>query len=227
MTATPTGSSLVLTGGEQSLTRGRARRAPVNNRLARPDVLDQTDAANRNTTAGGLRIGWAPGGLRIGWAPGRDASRAAPTGAARQRVGSRSGEQTRARYPLVIISNPPSPAMELAGRARTTTRPKAGPTLELSSQWSIHPGVRSRQQAGPRRDHRPGRRSEPPASSCRVPSPLPTPDPAWPGTPDEPPGPMHRGCGMSLEWVPLPRPPLPGSTTRRIRQGSTISPRSP
>jgi hypothetical protein len=175
MTATPTGSSLVLTGGERSLTPGRARRALVNNRLARPDVLDQTDAANRNTTAGGLRIGSA-GGLRIG--PGRDASRAAPTGAARQRVGSRSGEQTRARYPLVIISNPPSSAMELAGRARTTTHPKAGPTLELSSQWSIHPGVRSRQQAGPRRDHRPGRRSEPPASSCRVPSPLPTPDPA-------------------------------------------------
>ena len=131
MTATPTGSSLVLTGGEQSPTRGRARRAPVNNRLARPDVLDQTDAANPNTTAGGLRIGsagglrigsagglrigWAPGGLRIG--PGRDASRAAPTGAARQRVGSRPGEQTRARYPLVIISNPPSSAMELAGRA--------------------------------------------------------------------------------------------------------------
>ena len=193
MTATPTGSSLVLTGGEQSLTPGRARRAPVNNRLTRPDVLDQTDAANPNTTAGGLRIGsagglrigsagglrigWAPGGLRIG--PGRDASRAAPTGAARQRVGSRSGEQTRARYSLVIISNPPSSAMELAGRARTTTRPKSGPTLELSSQWSIHPGVRSLQQAGPRRDHRPGRRSEPPASSCRVPSPLPTPDPAW------------------------------------------------
>jgi hypothetical protein len=121
MTATPTGSSLVLTGGEQSLTPGRARRAPVNNRLARPDVLDQTDAANPNTTAGGLRIGWAPG---------RDASRAAPTGAARQRVGSRPGEQTRARYPLVIISNPPSSAMELAGRARTTTHPKAGPTLE-------------------------------------------------------------------------------------------------
>ena len=108
MTATPTGSSLVLTGGERSLTRGRARRAPVNNRLARPDVLDQTDAANPNTIAGGLRIGWAPG---------RDASRAAPTGAARQRVGSRPGEQTRARYPLVIISNPPSSAMELAGRA--------------------------------------------------------------------------------------------------------------
>ena len=108
MTATPTGSSLVLTGGEQSPTPGRARRAPVNNRLARPDVLDQTDAANPNTTAGGLRIGWAPGGLRIGWAPGRDASRAAPTGAARQRVGSRFGEQTRARYPLVIISNPPA-----------------------------------------------------------------------------------------------------------------------
>jgi len=99
MIATPTGSSLVLTGGERSLTRGRARRAPVNNRLARPDVLDQTDAANPNTTAGGLRIGWAPG---------RDASRAAPTGAARQRVGSRFGEQTRARYPLVIISNPPA-----------------------------------------------------------------------------------------------------------------------
>ena len=185
MTATPTGSSLMLTGGEQSPTRGRARRAPVNNRLTRPDVLDQTDAANPNTTAGGLRIGsagglrigWAPGGLRIG--PGRDASRAAPTGAAWQRVGSRFGEQTRARYPLVIISNPPSYATELAGRARTTTRPKAGPTLELSSQWSIHPGVRSRQQDGPRRDHRPGRRSEPPASSCRVPSPLPTPDPAW------------------------------------------------
>ena len=117
MTATPTGSSLVLTGGERSLTRGRARRAPVNNRLARPDVLDQTDAANPNTIAGGLRIGWAPGGLRIGWAPGQDASRAAPTGAARQRVGSRPGEQTRARYPLVIISNPPSSAMELAGRA--------------------------------------------------------------------------------------------------------------
>ena len=115
MTATPTGSSLMLTGGERSLTRGRARRAPVNNRLARPDVLDQTDAANPNTTAGGLRIGWAPSGLRIG--PGRDASRAVPTGAARQRVGSRSGEQTRARYPLVIISNPPSSAMELAGRA--------------------------------------------------------------------------------------------------------------
>ena len=170
MTATPTGSSLVLTGGERSLTRGRARRAPVNNRLARPDVLDQTDAANPNTTAGGLRIGWAPG---------RDASRAAPTGAARQRVGSRPGEQTRARYPLASISNPPSPAMELPARARTTTRPKAGPTLELSSQWSIHPGVRSRPQDGPRRDHRPGRRSEPPASSCRVPSPLPTPDPAW------------------------------------------------
>lgn len=128
MTATPTGSSLVLTGGEQSLTRGRARRPPVNNRLTRPDVVDQTDAANPNTTAGGLRIGWAPGGLRIG--PGRDASRAAPTGAARQRVGSRPGEQTRARYPLVIISNPPSSAMELAGRARTTTHPKAGPTLE-------------------------------------------------------------------------------------------------
>ena len=117
MTATPTGSSLMLTGGEQSLTPGRARRAPVTNRLARPDVLDQTDAANPNTTAGGLRIGWAPGGLRIGWAPGRDASRAVPTGAAWQRVGSRSGEQTRARYPLVIISNPPSSAMELAGRA--------------------------------------------------------------------------------------------------------------
>ena len=65
MTATPTGSSLVLTGGEQSPTRGRARRAPVTNRLARPDVLDQTDAANPNTTAGGLRIGWAPGGLRM------------------------------------------------------------------------------------------------------------------------------------------------------------------
>ena len=127
MTATPTGSSLVLTGGEQSLTPGRARRAPVNNRLARPDVLDQTDAANPNTTAGGLRIGSA-GGLRIG--PGRDASRAAPTGAAWQRVGSRPGEQTRARYPLVIISNPPSSAMDLAGRARTTTHPKAGPTLE-------------------------------------------------------------------------------------------------
>ena len=51
MTATPTGSSLVLTGGEQSLTRGRARRAPVNNRLARTEVLDLSNAVGSNTQA--------------------------------------------------------------------------------------------------------------------------------------------------------------------------------
>ena len=52
MTATPTGSSLVLTGGEQRLTRGRARRrATGDGRLARTEVLDQSNAVGPNTQA--------------------------------------------------------------------------------------------------------------------------------------------------------------------------------
>ena len=52
MTATPTGSSLVLTGGEQRLTRGRARRrATGDGRLARTEVLDLSNAVGPNTQA--------------------------------------------------------------------------------------------------------------------------------------------------------------------------------